>query len=156
MTSSFTTLLKVLRITSGPSVNQDTTYPLKTPNVLPELTITSEKTFTSQTIETMRTVVSGLPEISLQEVAMHDDYDDCWIIIYDRVYDVTKFLYMHPGGEDVIMDHAGRDATLAFHGTGHSRDAIDQMRDYLIGELPPHERIFRTQNGKVLSMDIPE
>lgn len=33
-----------------------------------------------------------LKHISLDEVSDHDSYDDCWIIIYDRVYDVTKFL----------------------------------------------------------------
>lgn len=33
-----------------------------------------------------------LPEISLKEVALHDSFKSCWIIIYDRVYDVTNFL----------------------------------------------------------------
>lgn len=33
-----------------------------------------------------------LKHISLDEVSDHDSYDDCWIIIYDRVYDVTPFL----------------------------------------------------------------
>lgn len=32
------------------------------------------------------------PIIALKEVAEHDSYDDCWIVLYDRVYDVTKFL----------------------------------------------------------------
>lgn len=32
------------------------------------------------------------PIISLKEVAEHDSYDDCWIILYDRVYDITNFL----------------------------------------------------------------
>lgn len=30
--------------------------------------------------------------ISLREVFEHDNYDDCWIVLYDRVYDVTQFL----------------------------------------------------------------
>lgn len=30
--------------------------------------------------------------ISLIEVANHDVIEDCWIILYDRVYDVTHFL----------------------------------------------------------------
>lgn len=32
------------------------------------------------------------PIITLKEVGEHDSYDNCWIILYDRVYDVTKFL----------------------------------------------------------------
>lgn len=33
-----------------------------------------------------------LPEIALLEVAEHDSASDCWLVIYDRVYDVTGFL----------------------------------------------------------------
>lgn len=29
---------------------------------------------------------------SLSEVADHDNYKDCWIVLYDRVYNVTEFL----------------------------------------------------------------
>lgn len=99
-----------------------------------------------------------LREISLDEVAQHDSYQDCWIAIYDRVYNVTSFLHSHPGGENIIIDYAGRDATLAFHGTGHSSDAILEMRNYIIGELPLQQRIFRVPEGyeSVLSMEIPE
>lgn len=30
--------------------------------------------------------------IDLAEVANHDTPDDCWIVLFDRVYDVTEFL----------------------------------------------------------------
>lgn len=38
----------------------------------------------------------GTPEakdrvINLAEVSMHDSYQDCWVVIYDRVYDITDF-----------------------------------------------------------------
>lgn len=33
-----------------------------------------------------------LKHISLDEVSDHYSFNDCWIIIYDRVYDVTDFL----------------------------------------------------------------
>lgn len=32
-----------------------------------------------------------LHQISLSEVAEHDTIEDCWIVIYDRVYDITNF-----------------------------------------------------------------
>lgn len=40
----------------------------------------------------------GTPEaknrvITLAEVSLHDTRDDCWAVIYDRVYDLTTFLY---------------------------------------------------------------
>jgi len=33
------------------------------------------------------------------EVAAHASDGDCWVIINDRVYDVTAFLDDHPGGK---------------------------------------------------------
>uniref|UniRef100_T1PCC2 Cytochrome b5-like protein n=1 Tax=Musca domestica TaxID=7370 RepID=T1PCC2_MUSDO len=139
MTTSITTLLQALRIVPLSQAEKKAQ----------QKTAAHKKALTDRLCE-------ALPEISLDAVAHHDDYSDCWVVIYDRVYDVTTFLQDHPGGADVIMDYAGRDATLAFHGTGHSRDAIEQMRDYLIGELPQNERIFRATNSQVLKSGIPE
>lgn len=101
--------------------------------------------------ETPRTFTEKEPKdlktINLNEVAWHDTADSCWIVIHDFVYDCTDFLRNHPGGSDVILEYAGRDATLAFIGTGHSKAARSSMERYLIGELPPEERIFRVPNG---------
>lgn len=88
-----------------------------------------------------------LRTINMDEVAWHDTSDDCWVVVYDFVYDCTDFLRNHPGGSDVILEYAGRDATLAFIGTGHSRAARRSLGRYLIGELPPEERIFRVPDG---------
>jgi cytochrome b involved in lipid metabolism len=35
---------------------------------------------------------SALKKLSLKEVENHTDKKSCWIIIHDKVYDVTKFL----------------------------------------------------------------
>ena len=48
------------------------------------------------------------------EVAKHASDSDCWCIIGDDVYDVTKFLPDHPGGKKAIMLYAGKDATEEF------------------------------------------
>ncbi|GLV41540.1 uncharacterized protein CBL_06769 [Carabus blaptoides fortunei] len=92
--------------------------------------------------------------ITLDEVAWHDIETDCWIVIYDRVYDVTEFFNEHPGGREVLLEYAGRDATIAFRGVGHSMAAIKALDRFLIGELPLKERIFRKPGGIRLS-DIP-
>lgn len=95
--------------------------------------------------------LKDLRTINLNEVAWHDTVDSCWIVIRDFVYDCTDFLKSHPGGSDVILEYAGRDATLAFIGTGHSSAAIHSLKRYLIGELPVEERIFRVPNGLKIS-----
>jgi len=48
------------------------------------------------------------------EIQKHNKEEDCWVVLNDKVYDVTKFLPSHPGGRDVIIEQAGRDATKVF------------------------------------------
>ncbi|KAI4464474.1 cytochrome b5 [Holotrichia oblita] len=88
---------------------------------------------------------------SLEEIADHDNLMDCWVVIYDRVYDVTNFIKKHPGGADILLEYGGRDATIAFRGTGHSSFAVKALEKYYIGDLPVHQRLFRKQGGIVLS-----
>ncbi|CAH1117891.1 unnamed protein product [Phaedon cochleariae] len=97
----------------------------------------------------------GEKVITMKEVSWHDEADDCWIIIYDRVYDISDFLDEHPGGSDLLLEYAGREASGAFRGSGHSAQAIRALDRFCIGELPMHERIFRKPGGYKLS-DIPE
>ena len=49
-------------------------------------------------------------------------------MIYDKVYDVTEFLSLPPGGEDVMLEYLGYDATLAFRGVGHSKAAVRMLK----------------------------
>lgn len=76
-----------------------------------------------------------VPEFSRDEVADHCEIHSCWIIVCDKVYDVTNFTREHPGGLDVIMEYAGSDATMAFMDKGHSKDAWMILSGYYIGEL---------------------
>lgn len=46
-----------------------------------------------------------------EEVAQHNQRDDCYVILYNKVYDVTEFLPDHPGGQQIILKNAGKDAT---------------------------------------------
>lgn len=45
------------------------------------------------------------------ELMKHTTKHDCWLLINDNVYDVTSYLAEHPGGDDILLKNAGRDAT---------------------------------------------
>ena len=81
----------------------------------------------------------SLPSYSLSQVSDHCWTDDCWIVLYDKVYNVTRFLSIHPAGMEIIMESAGRDATNAFRGVGHSEEAVDMLKEYQIGVLVEEE-----------------
>ncbi|CAP27099.1 Protein CBG06866 [Caenorhabditis briggsae] len=83
--------------------------------------------------------MSDLRIITAEEVAQHSDEDSCWIILHGKVYDVTKFLEEHPGGAEVITQLAGLDSTTEFDDVGHSKDAMEMAKEYLIGQLPESE-----------------
>ncbi|EDV29823.1 Cytochrome b5 [Trichoplax sp. H2] len=73
------------------------------------------------------------------EVAEHSDVDSAWIIIKNKVYDVSKFIPEHPGGEEVVLEFAGKDATEAFNDVGHSTDAQALLTQHYIGDIVESE-----------------
>ncbi|XP_023555812.1 cytochrome b5 isoform X1 [Octodon degus] len=77
---------------------------------------------------------------TLEEIQKHKDSKSTWVILHHKVYDLTKFLEEHPGGEEVLREQAGGDATENFEDVGHSTDARELSKTYIIGEVHPDDR----------------
>ncbi|KAF7703392.1 cytochrome b5 [Silurus meridionalis] len=75
-----------------------------------------------------------------KQIQAHNMSKDAWLIIHDKVYDITCFLEEHPGGEEVLLEQAGSDATESFEDVGHSTDAREMLEQYYIGELHEDDR----------------
>ncbi|XP_007938499.1 cytochrome b5 type B [Orycteropus afer afer] len=73
----------------------------------------------------------------LEEVAKRSSSKEIWLVIHGRVYDVTRFLEEHPGGEEVLLEQAGVDASESFEDVGHSSDAREMLQQYYIGDVHP-------------------
>ncbi|XP_070684522.1 cytochrome b5 type B [Pempheris klunzingeri] len=75
-----------------------------------------------------------------EEIRVHNMSTDTWLIIHNKIYDITCFLEEHPGGEEVLLEQAGADATESFEDVGHSTDAREMLQQYYIGELHMDDR----------------
>ena len=54
-------------------------------------------------------------DMTLSEVRTHDKRHDAWIILSNKVYNITPYLPYHPGGMDIMKGVLGKDATVLFH-----------------------------------------
>lgn len=110
--------------------------------------------FASRAIFLLSSVESSLTDGSLLHCprcsllyslsVQHNTAEDCWIILNVKdssgdevlkVVDVSKYLALHPGGSEVIVEYAGADASSMFEDIGHSNDARAIMTEYVIGDV---------------------
>ena len=83
--------------------------------------------------------MAELRKISDAELRAHSTPSDAWVAIAGDVYDVTRFLALHPGGETVLLPVLGRDATDEFNNF-HSPSVLHKSRPKLrIGRLEDYE-----------------
>ncbi|KAI4243057.1 MAG: hypothetical protein L6R40_003748 [Gallowayella cf. fulva] len=90
--------------------------------------------------------MSDTQELTFSDVAEHNSKKDLFIVVHDKVYDATNFVDEHPGGEEVLLDVGGQDATEAFEDVGHSdeaREILNGMEKAKLKRMPgdpqPHD-----------------
>lgn len=103
----------------------------------------SAQTNTKQTGQTgVNSSPSNTPNsktLTMAEVAKHGTPSDCWIVISNKVYNVTNFEDSHPGGKQTIISSCGADATEKFMTKGgkgsHSPKAQQALQSFYIGNV---------------------
>ncbi|CAL1701016.1 unnamed protein product [Somion occarium] len=73
--------------------------------------------------------------VTYEELKAHNSKDSIWLLVHEKVYDVTKFIDEHPGGDEVILAETGKDATEAFEDVGHSDEARALLPDLFVGDF---------------------
>ncbi|KAK9891781.1 hypothetical protein WA026_016578 [Henosepilachna vigintioctopunctata] len=82
------------------------------------------------------------------EVEGHCNSTSLWIIIENNIYDVTKFQEEHPGGDEALLEFAGKDGSDAFIEVGHSSEARELLKQFLVGELVDSEKSYVKYSDK--------
>jgi hypothetical protein len=78
---------------------------------------------------------SGATFYTVEQVEQHNKTNDVWLIVRDSVYDVTKFVDRHPGG-DLILLQKGRDVTSMFESL-HPDEAQKTLEKFKVGSVAP-------------------
>ncbi|KAG0254436.1 hypothetical protein DFQ27_006839 [Actinomortierella ambigua] len=72
---------------------------------------------------------------TLTDLTDYSTRDKLYLAIHGKVYDCTSFIDEHPGGEEVLLDEAARDASESFEDVGHSEEARAMLDDLYVGDL---------------------
>eukprot|EP00483_Globobulimina_turgida_P008708 UN08726 len=97
-----------------------------------------------------------LKEYSWDEIKKHNQEKKLFVVFYNRVYDLTEFQNIHPGGPDILHDISGQDATEEFERMLHTEKARKLAKKYLIGRVKDTEQgdLFAANEAEPASMNI--
>lgn len=125
------TTKSVTSVATKPATSNPTPKPATTPVITPKPT--PSPTPVPTPTPTPAPVTPSGPTVAT--VATHSTQSNCWVIVSGKVYSVTSYIPMHPGGARRIVNECGGDATNAFDGAGHSNKAYSLLGQYLVGTL---------------------
>ncbi len=92
-------------------------------------------TSTPTPTRTVTPTTSGT-SFSVSEVAKHSKATDCWYIVNSSVYNVTNYLYDHPGGASTMIPYCGQNATAYYKSISkHGARANADLASLLIGTV---------------------
>mmetsp|Transcript_847 Transcript_847/g.1654 ORF Transcript_847/g.1654 Transcript_847/m.1654 type:complete len:137 (-) Transcript_847:210-620(-) len=96
--------------------------------------------------------------ITKAELAKHNTPSDTWLAIHGLVYDCTVFMPDHPGGQSLIEDVGGQDASDEFEDALHSAASRSEAKLVLKGVLEGCEKQVASwrANGWDESQGIPD
>jgi len=67
----------------------------------------------------------------MEEIAAHSTEGDNWLVIDGKIYDVSKFARVHPGGAGILRLYAGKDCTKEFFAM-HKADVLEKTGKKLV------------------------
>jgi fatty acid desaturase len=74
-------------------------------------------------------------EVTEQELASHCEGDDLWVAVDQKVYDVSEWVRVHPGGRALLANVGGQDVSALFHAF-HLNIGSSKRAHKLLANLP--------------------
>ncbi|KAJ3199408.1 hypothetical protein HDU82_000440 [Entophlyctis luteolus] len=112
-----------------------------------------ETTLTNQRI---RGKMASPRTFTRDEVAQHNKVDDLWVVIDSVVYDLSRFVPAHPGGEHVLVEIAGKDATEEFYSL-HRHSVLQKYSKFAIGSIQGEkQKIMQAEEGAMSKVPYAE
>lgn len=106
-----------------------TTYVAETVNANGTSTVTTINTSTG-------TATPGAPVYTLAQVTERNNASSCYTVINGKVYDLTLWVNMHPGGKNPILSLCGADGTEKFMAKHKgAQKQMDILSRFYIGDL---------------------
>lgn len=98
---------------------------------------TDIETTNSKPIETQDTENQiNETELTMTLVESHNSKDSCYTVVDEKVYDITTYIPLHPGGERDIMKICGRDGSSLFNREhGGQQEPEEMLASFYIGDL---------------------
>lgn len=81
---------------------------------------------------------SSLREVTVRELADHNNPQSLWMAVNGMVYDLTEFASIHPGGLKTLLESAGMEADERFrliHADDSSQGILSHVARFAIGPL---------------------
>jgi cytochrome b involved in lipid metabolism len=91
-----------------------------------------------------------MQQFTRQQVSEANTKQKSWIIIDSGVYDITRFAMMHPGGELLLLEYAGKDATKEFY-SFHRQEVLEKFKRLKIGTVTGEKPKILVETGGDLS-----
>lgn len=89
--------------------------------------------------------------LNMTEIAKHNTRGNCWLLISNKVYNVTSYIIAHPGGAGTIVPTCGTDSTKAYAtkngNSPHSSNAHTLLAAYYIGDLNQQTTVEQVQQN---------
>lgn len=92
-----------------------------------ETTSAPRETTNTSTGETAKTSSVPAKTFTMADIAAHSTKDSCYSTIRGTVYDLTSWIYKHPGGANNILKICGKDGTNAFTGKHEGEPKPEQL-----------------------------